>query len=253
MKIAPPYYAHCAVFAFRRIALLALYFETSIIKLVSVYLNSGSDLGDPTAGVMGSDHFTQEEIDRIRRWEFHGLDDALRLMRKTRPGPKLVGRWDWHFWMFLVTTCLPCFGVYCLVMWVRAGLWKKHEKRLAIEKQKAALSSKTTPSHVQISVLEQEIQRLKILLLTNGKGLPKLSPESWQRIFDSGKVEKAEPSEKSPASNSDGQNKLKFSERVWNSVKRWLPFYVEPYFTKRQGPPPKTDFRAIMKDASDDY
>ena len=199
---------------------------------------------------MGSDHFTQEEIDRIRRGEFHGLADAARLMQKTQPGrPKVVGRWDWHVWMFIVTTCLPCFGLYCLTMWVRAGLWKKHEKREAMEKQKPPSPSSAAPSRSQISALEQEIQKMKMLLLANGKGLPRLSPESWQRIFESGKVKETEPSEKPLASNSGkGQSNLKFSDRVWNSVKPWLPFYVEPYFKKREGPPPKTDFTTIVKD-----
>lgn len=172
-----------------------------------------------------SDRFTKEETERVIRGDFKGLADALELMRKRKQGPQVVGRWDWHLWMFLISTCLPCFGVYCLAMWVRSGLWEEHRKR---ETAKQDSSNKPDPTQQRISALEHELQYLRYLVLL---GSPKLTPETVQRMIPGNQstkeVKEAPSEERSPV------QKTSWSDRVWLRIKKWLPFYVEPYYDQK--------------------
>ena len=193
---------------------------------------------------MSSDRFSKEEIERVAKWQFKGLEDAARLMSKRPPGQRFVGRWDWHFWMFLVTTCLPCFGVYCLAMWVRAGLWEKHRQREALKEKEASEKVEMDPQE-QMAVMQREIENLKLLVLMHGKNSPQLSPESLRRLFTL-ETEKAKL-EKMKQPEDKVEREVSYSDRIWNAIKPWLPFYVEPYYRRKEGPPPKTDFTALMK------
>lgn len=170
-----------------------------------------------------SDRFTKEETERVIRSDFKGLADAMELMRKRKQGPQVVGRWDWHLWMFLISTCLPCFGVYCLAMWVRSGLWEDHRKREAAKQQSVI---KSDPTQQRISALEKELQYLRYLVLL---GTPGLTPETLQRLLpgDQSSKEVKEAPSKSPV------QKLSWNDWIWLRVKKWLPFYVEPYYGQK--------------------
>lgn len=142
-----------------------------------------------------------------------------------------------------MTTCIPCFGVYCLAMWVRSGLWEKERKREA-ERKKAAenIPEKAWDAEEEVGVMQKEIQRLKLLALVNVKHNPQLSTESLKRIF----AEETTQSKKEIKPQPKTVDKENLTDRIWNSIKPWIPFYVEP-FNRQQGVPPKTDFTALMK------
>lgn len=192
---------------------------------------------------MSSDHFSKEEIDRVTKWQFKGMGDALELMMKRPSRPSAVGRWDWHFWMFLVTTCLPCFGVYCMAMWVRSSVWEERKKNE--EKRVQILEKRATND--PISELKEEIARMKVLMLLNRTHHPVLSLEGLKKLLSTEEKKSGDPSLALKQSEPQKDTKKPFSERLWSSIKSWLPFYVEPLYKPTNAPPPKTDFRAIMK------
>jgi len=179
---------------------------------------------------MSKDQFTKEEIDRIVRWEFEGLGDAASLMLKRQNKKKIVGRWDWHLWMFIVSTCLPCFGLYCFAMWARKGLWEEYRKMEADKKP-----AEDAVANDQVTLLQKEIQRLKMMLyLRSGRNPPFNAESVFPKPPPKKEEKKPEPKQKS------------FSERMWSKITPWLPFYVEPFYQPGKKPP-KTDFSPLMK------
>eukprot|EP00210_Caulerpa_lentillifera_P000739 g716.t1 len=181
-----------------------------------------------------ADHFTKEETERVIRGEFKGINDAMELMQKRKPGRQLVGRWDWHLWMFLISTCLPCFGVYCLAMYVRSGLWAEyHQKQEEEEAKKQQQTIKPMdPMQQRMLELEKELKYLRNLVVLGGTKLP---PETIMRLLTPAQATKQQQD-----SVSDQRSDLvvkSWSDRVWNRVKKWLPFYVEPFFPKNSNDP----------------
>lgn len=110
---------------------------------------------------------SHEELERASKPDFKGFQEAARLMMKKKPGPRYIGRWDWHLWMFLIG-CLPSVGIYCVALWVRSDI-KKKEQVLELEriyKEKELEKKAKMPSlSDRIQSLENKISTLQIQLL----------------------------------------------------------------------------------------